>query len=221
MRRRTPAIIAFAALLGLTGCASHSKGPGANAKLNQWLIEQDQSLPPLIYQVQPPDKLAIVAPKIKELDGQVQAIRPDGRISLNLLGEVEVAGKTPEQIGAELRALASKYYAREMLDISVRVEEFASQVVYVFGQVEQPGIKPYTGRDTIVTVLAAAQLNNNAWPQKIVIVRPNEDVNVRQKVTVDLKEMYQTGETSQNFLLEPGGPDLCPAQPAGAAQHQF
>src|SRR4051794_15550962 len=50
------------------------------------------------YRVAPPDKLAIKAPGIKELEGLVTQIRPDGKISVNLLGEVYVAGKTPEEI---------------------------------------------------------------------------------------------------------------------------
>lgn len=204
----------------LTGCAGGKRANEAN-QLNSWMMRQSESIPLITYKVQPPDKLAIVAPKIKELDGQIQTVRPDGKISLNLLGEVFVSGKTPEQIASELRTRAAQFYNADMLDISVRIEEFASQVVYVFGQVQTPGIKPYTGRDTIITILAEAQLNSDAWPQKIVIVRPHEDVNIKQKVTVDLKEMFSTGQTSQDFLLEPGDVIYVPPSPLAQLNTNF
>jgi len=63
----------------------------------------------------------------------------------------------------------------------VQVTEFKSKVVYVFGQVDEPGTKPFTGRDTLLDMLGQARLNENAWPQKIVIVRPNEDPSIKQK----------------------------------------
>src|SRR3982750_673706 len=62
------------------------------------------------YRVAPPDKLQIRAPGIKELDQFVTTIRPDGKISVNLLGEVYVANKTPEELNKLLTEAATKYY---------------------------------------------------------------------------------------------------------------
>ena len=55
------------------------------------------------YHVDPPDEIIVKAPNIKELDGQRQKVRPDGKISLNLLDEVYVAGLTPNEINALLK----------------------------------------------------------------------------------------------------------------------
>ena len=49
-----------------------------------------------------------------------------------------------------------------------------------------------------------AALNDDAWPQKVVLIRPNDDPGVRQKITIDLKQMYKEGKADQNFLLEEG-----------------
>src|SRR6185436_522003 len=62
------------------------------------------------YRVAPPDKLAIRSSSIAELKDFVTQIRPDGKISINLINEVYVAGKTPEEISAELTKAATKYY---------------------------------------------------------------------------------------------------------------
>jgi protein involved in polysaccharide export with SLBB domain len=94
--------------------------------------------------------------------------------------------------------------------------EFKSKVLYVFGQVDEPGVKPFTGHETVLNLVAEARLNQYAWPQKIVIVRPNDDPTVRQKVTVDIKEMFQTGNTTNDFVLEEG--DLIYVPPSPLAQ---
>lgn len=207
-------------LMLLAGCSSHhAPEPSSNQKLNLWLSQQDMLLPPVDYKLEPPDVIQITAPNIKELNGQQSTVRPDGRITVNLLGELFVEGKTPDQVAADLRKLALKYYSREMADIAVQVVEYKSKVVYVFGQVEDPGIKPFTGRDTVLNVLAAAKLNDWAWPQKVVVVRPNEDISIHQKITVDLKRMWQTGELDQNYLLEQG--DLVYVPPSPLSQIGF
>jgi polysaccharide export outer membrane protein len=213
-------IILVGALAGCVGCSSHHEPEvTSNQKLNQWMELQDPLLPPIDYKLQSPDTILITAPNMKELDGQRATIRPDGRITLNLLGEVFVADKTPDQVARQLRKLAMKFYAADMVELSVQVVEYKSKVVYVFGQVDEPGIKPFTGRDTVLNVLAAARLNNQAWPQKVVIVRPNEEVSVRQKVTVDLKRMWETGELEQNYMLEEG--DMVYVPPSPLAQINF
>jgi polysaccharide export outer membrane protein len=148
-------------------------------------------------------------------------VRPDGKISLNLVGEVDAADRTPEQIAAEIRQRVRKFYDKERLDVSVQVAEFKSRVVYVFGQVDEPGTKPFTGRDTVLHVLAEARLNQEAWPEKIVVVRPNEDPNVKQRVTVDVKRMWETGELDQNFVLEEGDVVYVPPSPLAQVNRTF
>lgn len=195
----------------LTGCAG--KGVSENEKLNRWLATREQELPPAIYHVQPPDEIQIIAPNIKELHLQKQTVRPDGFVSLNLIGDVYVAGLTPDEIAQLLRKLAKPYYDVNLLEISVQVVEFKSKRIYVFGQVREPGTKPYTGSDTVVRVLAQAQLDDTAWPQKVVVVRPSDDPARRQKVTVDLRRMYQTGNIAGDYLLEAGDIIYVPLSP--------
>ena len=205
------------ALLG-AGCSSGPKARplAGNQKINQWLAEQHVLLPERPYELQPPDEIRIVAPAIKELDGQEHIIRPDGRITTALLGDVVAAGKTTDQLAKDLREMASTMYTARTIDIEVQVVQYKSKVIYVFGQVREPGVKAFTGRDTVVAVLAAARLNDFAWPQKVVVVRPDEDPNAKHKITVDVKTMFETGELAQNYLLEDG--DLIYVPPSPLAQ---
>jgi polysaccharide export outer membrane protein len=192
-----------------------------NAELNRWLADVDVVVPPTTYRVDPPDEILISAPAVKELDKTKTRVRSDGKISLNLVGEVYVAGLSPSEIAEELTKRLSKFYTKDSLYVSVEVTDFQSKKYYVFGQVDRVGIKPYTGRDTVIKVLAEAALNDDAWPQKVVLIRPNDDPSVRQKITIDLKQMYKDGKADQNFLLEEGDLVYVPPSPLAEFRIQF
>ena len=228
------------------GCASKNAGPSAsangagapgastqplaappvkesrkNAELNKWLAAVDVVVPPTTYRVDPPDELRISAPAVKELDNTKARIRSDGKITLNLLGDLYVAGLSPSEIAEEITQRLSKFYNKETLYVSVDVTDFQSKKYYVFGQVDRAGVKPYTGRDTVIKVIAEASLNDDAWPQKVVLIRPSEDPNVRQKVTIDLKQMYREGKAAQNYLVEEGDLVYVPPSPLAEFRIQF
>lgn len=190
-----------------------------NSSLNKWLAEVDVDVPPGVYRVEPPDVLRITAPAIKEIDKAEVRVRTDGKITLNLVGEMYVANMAPAEIAEELSKRLEKFYNKETIFVTVDVSLFESKKYYVFGQVFAPGVKAYTGRDTVVKVLAEAGLNDDAWPQKIVLVRPSEDTRVRQKVTIDVKEMYQSGKVTQNYILEEG--DLIYVPPSPLAEFRI
>jgi protein involved in polysaccharide export with SLBB domain len=219
MLRRTHVIFLLLITVG-AGCAS-KKEALANNQINNWLAGRKNAELPADYHVQSPDVLLIQAPRMSELKEEKVTVRPDGKIGLNLLGDVFVADMTPAEIARKLRQLAMKFYEKDAAEVFVTVVEFKSKVVYVFGQVDDPGIKPFTGRDTLLDMLGQARLNDNAWPQKIVIVRPNDDPNVHQKVTVDVKVMWQTGDVKDNFMLEEGDVIYVPPSPLAQANTNF
>jgi protein involved in polysaccharide export with SLBB domain len=153
------------------------------------------------YRVAPPDKLAIRAPGIKELDNLTTTIRPDGKIAVNLLGEISVAGKTPEELGKMLTAQANKYYNNA--DIRVEVAEFLSKHYNVVApNVRDQGKKNFTGRDTVISALAAAGFTDDSWPQQVSLSRPAKGDQPRATAIIDFKHMAMTGDMRQNYLLE-------------------
>lgn len=153
------------------------------------------------YVVRPPDAITIHAPCADEIDGVTQGLRADGKVVLRLLGEVEVAGLTTEEIAEKLEAQLSRYYVEP--EVVVAVSSYRSQFYYVFGQVMMPGPKPYTGRDTLLMALAEAQPNFLAWRSQIRVVRPSAEGDAR-KIVVDLDHILATGDASQNVLLQEG-----------------
>ena len=209
--------IGLTALLAqVVGCTAarrsdlHAEGPAGVFRPG---TERDVSADE--YRVAPPDKLQIRAPGIKEMDNVVTTIRPDGKISVNLLREVYVANKTPEEIGQVLTEAAAKYYNN--VQIKVEVVEYASKFYEVFGlAVRDGGRKPYTGRNTVVAALAGCGFNERAWPQQVSVSRPARGDRPRATVIVDLKAMYMTGDTRQNYLLEEGDIVYVPDSPLEA-----
>ena len=167
------------------------------------------------YRVDPPDEIVVKAPKIAELDGVRQKVRPDGKISLNMVGEVYVVGMTPSEIAALLKKLVTKFYEEPEIKVEVIAN---SKFYYVFGQgVARQGRYAYTGQDTVITALAEAGLGETAWPQQVRVSRPaKENGTERATAVVDFKHIFQTGDLQQNYLLEEGDIIEIPYSPLSA-----
>jgi polysaccharide biosynthesis/export protein len=105
-----------------------------------------------------------------EMD-ESQTIRPDGKISVQLLGDVDVAGKTPEQIRQELITAYSNHLKNP--DVVVIVRSFNERRVYVGGEVNRPGVVPIPGSLTVLEAIMDAGGFNmaSAKPQNVVILR--------------------------------------------------
>lgn len=154
------------------------------------------------YRVQPPDTIEISAAAAPEIDGEVQKIRQDGKISLRLIGEVEVAGMTPVEISRKLESHLAAYYRDPK--VSVRLGNALSKKYYVFGQVGGRGAYQYTGRDTVLTAIAAAKPSPIACLDLVRIIRPSHDKTKRVEMTVDCNRMLKKGELEQNVYLQEG-----------------
>ncbi len=158
------------------------------------------------YILQPPDEIEIHAADIVQVDMQRQRIRPDGMVSFEAIGEVEVAGKTPKEVSALLEEKLADLYALPGENaIDVRVAVYASKVYYVVGQVGRPGPRTYTGRDSLLTALTEAQPNQMAWEQRIQVIRPSALEEERPMIfEVNYIQMVKHGDTTKDVLLEEG-----------------
>lgn len=210
-------VIALSVLSCLTIGCSASRQSTANAEGADGVFHRatEHEVSTREYRVDPPDEIIIKAPNIKELDQQKQKVRPDGKVSFNLLGEVYVAGLTPTEINDLLRKLAEKYYTNPDIKIEVIAN---SKFYYVFGHgVAKQGRFPYTGRDTIITALAEAGFNESAWPQQVRLSRPSKTPGeLPATAVIDFKKVYSYGELTQNYLMEEGDLIEIPFSPLSA-----
>ena len=134
-------------------------------------------------------------------------VRPDGKISLPLLKDVEVAGYTPEQLTVALVKAASKYIAQP--NVTVIVKEINSRKVFIIGQVSKPGAFPLTSDMTVLQLIAlAGDVLEYAKSKSVVIVRTEEEGERRFKF--NYKEVMAGKRVEQNILLKPGDTVIVP-----------
>jgi protein involved in polysaccharide export with SLBB domain len=134
-----------------------------------------------------------------ELDEE-QAVRPDGRLSLPLVGEVEAEGLTPGRLHADLL----ERYRDKLVDpeINVVVRSLDSRRVYVGGEVKTPGVLPLQGRMTALQAIVQAGgfVKESAKLSTVVVVRQQDGKQVG--TSLDLSKPLEQLET-EPFYLEP------------------
>ena len=126
-------------------------------------------------------------------------VRPDGKISLPLLGEFEASGLTPKQLEVQLAKRLSTLVTNP--EVTVIVEQIKSQKFNIMGEVARPGSFPLTKPMTVLDALSVAGgLKDFAKSKKIYVLRRNRDGST-QKIAFNYKKAIQ-GLSQENFELE-------------------
>jgi polysaccharide export outer membrane protein len=158
------------------------------------------------YVIGPDDVLTIVFWREKELSGDV-AVRPDGKISLPLLNDVEAAGLTPEELRLRVTAAAQKLI--EEPTVTVVVKQINSRKVFITGQVAKPGPYPLNGPTTVVQLLAiAGGVLEYADEKNIAIMRTENGKSVSLRFNYD--QVKKRRNLEQNIQLKPGDTIIVP-----------
>ncbi len=194
-------VVLSAIMISGTGCFSSNP-----ADIEAFLKPRQVNVTAKTYILQPPDRIEVRCSKVPEIDRQPQQIRPDGMISFEGLGEIEAAGRTVEEVANAIRARVLELYRIEgTRPVDIVILTYQSKFYYVLGEVYLPGQKEYTGRDSVLSALAQAQLNPMAWKQRIQVIRPSSDPNIRPKIfEINYNKLVAHGDTSQNVLLQEG-----------------
>lgn len=155
---------------------------------------------PVGYVIGPEDVLSVVFWRDKELSAEV-VVRPDGKISVPLLNDVQAAGYTPEQLADVLVKAATKYIADPTA--TVIIKEIRSRKVYVLGEVAKPGTVPLIGEMNVLQLIATVGgLLEYADKENITIVRMENGKERRFKF--NYKDVVKGKKTEQNIMLKPG-----------------
>ena len=136
-------------------------------------------------------------------------IRPDGAISLPLIGEVAAAGLTPEQLRRQLTQLFASYLRNPQVAVIVR--EFHKVRVSVLGEVSKPGVYELAQGATVLDALATAGgLAPDAGLGEARLIRGQDS-----PVIIDLERLLLRGELALNLPLAPGDALVIPEDPTG------
>jgi polysaccharide export outer membrane protein len=194
--RKTNLVIVVVLIFGLGAFCSDRKPQPAGAKGTTIapvaVVDPD-------YVIGLEDLLSITVWRESELSRSVP-VRPDGKISFPLIGQLQAAGQTPLQLQKTLTALLDPYIASP--EVSVIVQEARSQRINVVGEVNRPGSYSLTKPMTVLDALAlAGGFRDFAKSNKIVILRTDPD-GTRQRLRFSYRKVLGMSGPDQNIELQ-------------------
>jgi polysaccharide export outer membrane protein len=179
--------------------------PPVSAATSTALVPAGVTTPPG-YVIGSDDQLAIVFWREKDLSTET-SVRPDGKISIPLLNDIEAAGLTPEQLRAKISEAANKFV--EDPTVTVVVKQINSRKVFITGQVGKPGPYPLAGPTTVLQLIATAGgVNEYADSEHIVVVR-NENGKTTS-IEFNYKDVSHRKKLQTNIELKPGDTVIVP-----------
>jgi len=157
------------------------------------------------YVIGPSDVLTITVWKEPTLSGTI-LVRPDGMISMALLGDVQASGLTPLQLTGQIATKLKKFIQDP--NVSVVISQIHSKVIYLLGEVAKPGPVEMTSGMTLLSAIASAGgLTGYANSKKIYILR--NDSGTQQKIPVNYKDALK-GNGAFNVALKSGDTIVVP-----------
>ena len=163
--------------------------------------------PNIVTRPEPPDYVIAIDDVLtvnfwqEQIGANDVIVRPDGKISLPLLNDVQASGYTPQQLADKLEEAASKYITEP--DATVIVKEIRSRKVFVLGEVATPGMVPLSGDMTVLQVIAiSGGLLEYADKKNIVIIRNEKGHEERLKFNYN--DVVEGKNVQQNVFLQPG-----------------
>jgi polysaccharide export outer membrane protein len=158
------------------------------------------------YKIGPQDVLQIDVWKEAELTRRVP-VRPDGKISLPLLNDVQAAGLTPTQLSSVLTEGLKKFINSPQ--VTVTVSEINSRRVYITGEVAHAGAIPLLPNMTVLQALSSSGGFTQFAKTKAIYVLRTED-GKQVKHPFNYKDVRAGKNTDQNIMLLPGDEIVVP-----------
>jgi polysaccharide export outer membrane protein len=213
MRQGVLALIIFVSMSGLVIprlAQAELSRMGQEAAPNYQTDEKTSLIVTQEYFLGPEDVLDITVWKNADLSKLV-TVRPDGRISLPLIGDITAVGKTAAQLSGDISAKLKEY--KENPSVSIVVKEVNSYVIYVLGEVLKPGKYPLKSKTTLLQAITIASgLTPNAARNKIVVFRFAKDGGGRIKMKASYDDIVLRDGTNQDIELKPGDQIVVPSE---------
>jgi len=148
------------------------------------------------YVIGAEDVIFIKVWRDNDVSGQF-LVRPDGRISVPLIGDVTASGRTPEQLEKDIAERLSKFIREPQVNVGILV--VGSKKYFILGEVNKPGSFPLVVPTNVLEALVnAGGFRDFANTSKISILRGNK------VLTFNYKQVTRGKKPEQNILLEPG-----------------
>jgi polysaccharide biosynthesis/export protein len=161
--------------------------------------------PPADYVIGADDTLHISVWKEADLT-QTLPVRPDGKISMPLLDDVQAAGLTPMELASSIREKLKKYIADPR--VTVAVTAMNSRRIFVTGEVAHPGAMALLPSMRMLQALSSAGFTQFAKLKDIYLLRTNN--GQQEKIPFNYKDVVKGKHPEENILLKPGDTVVVP-----------
>jgi polysaccharide biosynthesis/export protein len=201
MQRSFVGLIITASLISGLGASVARSAPQSNdtARSSQASSANTVATDP-DYKIGPQDMLRIDVWKEPDIS-RVVPVRPDGKITLPLVNDVQASGLTPTQLAAKIAEGLKKYITSPQ--VTVGVTEINSRRIFVSGEVARPGAFPLLPNMTVLQALSSAGgFTQFAREKKIYILRMENGRQVKHPF--NYKDAISGKNVEQNILLEGG-----------------
>lgn len=153
------------------------------------------------------DMLAVNVWKEPEVSRAVQ-VRPDGKISLPLVGELQATGQTPRQLEKEIASKLRSYISEP--EVTVIVQEIKSKRFNILGMVVRPGSFPLGSSATVLDAIALAGGFRDFAKQKSIYVLRHNPQGGESRLPFNYKEVIKGKNSNQNIALKAGDTVVVP-----------
>jgi polysaccharide biosynthesis/export protein len=188
-------------LLCLSCAAQDKAGKPAQAPVPDKVME----VPADSYVIGASDTLTVTVWKEPTLTGSL-LVRPDGMISMPLLGDIQASGSTPLQLKDQIQIRLKKFIQDP--NVSVVLTQIHSKIIYLLGEVGKKGPVEMTPDMTLLEAISSAGgLTDYANPKRIYILR--SEGGAHEKIPVHYKEALK-GDSALNLALKPGDTIVVP-----------
>jgi polysaccharide export outer membrane protein len=158
------------------------------------------------YVIGPEDELIVTVWREPDISRTVP-VRPDGKISLSLLNDVQASGLTPMQLGTEITSRLTKFISAPQ--VTVIVAKVSTQRIFVAGEVGRAGAYAFVpGMTVLEAISSAGGVTPFAKQSKVSILRMENGKQVR--LPVNYKEVLNGRRPEQNVSLKPGDTIVVP-----------
>ncbi len=161
--------------------------------------------PPDDYLIGVEDVLGVVVWGEPQLTLDVQ-VRPDGRITVPLLNDIDVVGRSPEEVGARIGEALETYIKDP--NVTVIVREINSFRVYFLGEVASQGALQFLRPTRLLQGIAAAGGLTQFARKEITVLR--EESGIEKRIPIDYKKLLAGDPSQENLYLKPGDTVLVP-----------
>jgi polysaccharide export outer membrane protein len=188
----------FLCTLGLAGCATSTPENSS--------VAPQASLPSSEYRIGVDDQVAVNVWRDPELS-VTMPVRPDGMITVPLIGDVQAGGRTPQEVAQSIRRKLAAYIRNPDVTViltELRSHEYLSRI-RVTGAVETPMSLPFRqGMTALDAVLEAGGTNPYAAPDRTKVFRRSGKGGKTTVLEIRLGKILSRGDLGTNVFLQPG-----------------